>query len=123
MVRSRWPPSARPSRPWMRMKREAAKRPGSQLLTTPTRDDEAVTNGAPGLWRIATHAVMLSDGAPGFAGDGEEGGGGDGEEGEVEEAPGEGADAEEVHGGEFDEVGAGHVHVAEVGGREPSRAR
>ena len=52
--------------------------------------------------------------------DDKEAGGGDGEEAEVEETPGEVADAEEVHGGQFDEVGAGHVHVADVAVGRPS---
>ena len=50
MVRSRWPPSARPSRPWMRMKRLAEKRPGSQpdcAAASPTQDDGTVLDGAP----------------------------------------------------------------------------
>src|ERR1035437_9014654 len=53
MVRSRWPPSARPSRPWIRMKREAEKRPASQLgpncggAIEPTLCGEAAKDGPP----------------------------------------------------------------------------
>src|SRR5258708_36832651 len=50
IVRSRWPPCGRPSRPWIRMKREAEKRPASHRFWDPTHDDEAVMDGAPGDW-------------------------------------------------------------------------
>ena len=59
-------------------------------------------NGAPDFWRRRRSC------------------GGDGEQGEVEEAPGEVAHAEDVHGGDFDEVGAGHVHVAELAVGRPA---
>ena len=57
MVRSRWPPSARPSRPWTRMKSDAEKRAASHPMFDPTRDEEAVTNGAPGLWQRMKNAA------------------------------------------------------------------
>ncbi len=46
--------------------------------------------------------------------DGKEGEPCDREQKEVEEAQAERAAAEDVHGGELDQVGAGHVHVAEL---------